>query len=215
MLQKYTKVFIGSTVLLLVPTGELHEELRSLRTAKKVAQWVKVQYQIKEDHTYEVPLTSSFWHLFLLNHVHIIAGGGWVWNDNGQLLVIERNGRLDLPKGKLSRNETIEECALREVEEECAIEQLELLSGPFHTYHSYKYKGEFALKTCFWYHMKVDGSPALLPQEEEGITAAYWAYPEQVRLRLKEMPTFTSLKEVFQRFIDGSLVKPKMPNHKA
>lgn len=197
---------------MLVPTGELHEELRPLRTAKKVAQWVKAQYTAKQALTFEVPLTSSFWHLFLVNHIHIIAGGGWVWNEEGQLLVIERNGRLDLPKGKLSRNETIEECALREVEEECALEDIRLLNGPYHTYHSYKYKGEFALKACFWYHMEVPGAPRLVPQEEEGITAAYWAHPEQVRHRLKEMPTFTSLKEVFQRYIDGSLVKPKSGN---
>ena len=55
----------------------------------------------------KIGIDHEFWSLFLTLHHHIIAGGGWVRNPEGQLLVIERNGKLDLPKGKLELKETI------------------------------------------------------------------------------------------------------------
>ena len=51
----------------------------------------------------------------------IEAAGGVVVNDCGQWLMIRRNGRWDLPKGHLECGERIEECAVREVSEECAL----------------------------------------------------------------------------------------------
>ena len=53
--------------------------------------------------------------------VKIIAAGGLVTNENNELLMIFRRGKWDLPKGKLDKGETIEECAIREVEEETGI----------------------------------------------------------------------------------------------
>ena len=50
----------------------------------------------------------------------IQAGGGVTSDPEGRLLLIFRNGRWDLPKGKLEPGEQIEECAVREVSEECA-----------------------------------------------------------------------------------------------
>ncbi|MFM8758223.1 MAG: NUDIX domain-containing protein, partial [Methylophilaceae bacterium] len=45
----------------------------------------------------------------------LIAAGGLVENELGQVLMIFRRGKWDLPKGKLDPNESIDECALREV----------------------------------------------------------------------------------------------------
>ena len=51
-------------------------------------------------------------------HFHLIqAAGGLVKNKNEEILMIFRRGKWDLPKGKLDENETIKECAKREVEE--------------------------------------------------------------------------------------------------
>jgi precorrin isomerase len=46
------------------------------------------------------------------------AGGGLVYNKDGDVLFIFRNGKWDLPKGGMEKTETIEETAIREVEEE-------------------------------------------------------------------------------------------------
>ena len=73
----------------------------------------------------------------------IIAAGGLVTNPQGQILWIFRRGFWDLPKGKVEKMESIEEAALREVEEECGIKQLVLDKLIDKTYHIYKIKGKY------------------------------------------------------------------------
>ena len=48
----------------------------------------------------------------------IHAAGGLVRNIKGQYLFIFRNGKWDLPKGKIEKGEGIKSAAIREVEEE-------------------------------------------------------------------------------------------------
>ena len=70
----------------------------------------------------------------------IEAGGGLVSDAGGRVLMIFRNGRWDLPKGKLEPGERIEECAVREVSEECALPLQELRRDDkiADTYHCYR-----------------------------------------------------------------------------
>ena len=42
---------------------------------------------------------------------------------------MKRLGKWDLPKGKLDKGETIEECALREIEEETGAKGLSIVSS--------------------------------------------------------------------------------------
>ncbi|MEC8975082.1 MAG: NUDIX hydrolase [Actinomycetota bacterium] len=58
-----------------------------------------------------------------MNKVHpelVLAAGGCVFNDLGEVLLVHRPRYDDwsFPKGKLDRGESLEECALREVFEE-------------------------------------------------------------------------------------------------
>src|SRR5215469_11706824 len=66
----------------------------------------------------------------------IIAAGGLVFNDKNELLMIFRRGKWDLPKGKLDEGESIEACAVREVQEETGL-NVELQSFIGLTYHEY------------------------------------------------------------------------------
>ena len=53
------------------------------------------------------------------DHLKIVhACGGVVRNDKNDVLLIKRMGLWDLPKGKLEKGESYEECAKREVVEE-------------------------------------------------------------------------------------------------
>ena len=52
------------------------------------------------------------------------AGGGLVYNKNGEVLFIFRNGKWDLPKGGKEKGEKMSYTALREVEEETGVNKL-------------------------------------------------------------------------------------------
>ncbi len=104
----------------------------------------------------------------------IEAAGGVVFNEHNEILVIYRLGYWDLPKGKIDKGENPEAAALREVEEETGINQIEL--GPLltETYHTYKNgKGKRILKRTYWYEMKTRDQK-LIPQREENIEIAEW-----------------------------------------
>ena len=76
------------------------------------------------------------WSNFQNEYKYVAAAGGVVLN-NGKILVMNRNGKWDLPKGKIEKGEEISEGALREVEEECGISAPELQGESFSTYHTY------------------------------------------------------------------------------
>lgn len=149
----------------------------------------------------EVGIDHPFWPLFLSLHKVVIAAGGWVRNQKDQLLVIERNGKLDMPKGKLDFHESIHECAIREVEEECKVRGLTITGGPIKTVHCYTVKSGFAIKITFWYPMYTEHDKKLKPQKEEGITDVYWASPKKLRKKLAKMPSYNSLEDVFAAFV--------------
>ena len=69
---------------------------------------------------------------------NVVAGGGKVFNENGDVLFIFRNNKWDLPKGKAELHETIEQTALREVTEETGVAGLEITKPLKTTYHILK-----------------------------------------------------------------------------
>lgn len=111
----------------------------------------------------------------------IQAAGGLVKNDENEALLIFRRGKWDLPKGKLDKGETLEECAVREVEEETGLKQVQLIAPLIITWHTYHEGTKFILKESHWYTMKITGKQALIPQTEEDIVEVKWVKPEQFK----------------------------------
>ncbi len=107
--------------------------------------------------------------------VKINAAGGLVVNSNdtNKLLLIKRNNIWDLPKGKVEPNEPIEKTAIREVKEECGINNLEIKELITTTLHIYDTYGQWTIKKTFWYKM-LSTDIKLFPQQEEGISEAVW-----------------------------------------
>jgi 8-oxo-dGTP pyrophosphatase MutT (NUDIX family) len=108
------------------------------------------------------------------------AGGGLVFNDKNQVLFIFRNGKWDLPKGGIEKNETMEETAMREVEEETGVSGLIIVEKLDKTYHIFKRNGRFKLKITTWYKMKTDFDGDFAPQENEGIEKAVWLNIDEI-----------------------------------
>lgn len=144
--------------------------------------------------------------------IKLIAAGGVVVRRNresiqntSEALLIRRNGVWDLPKGKLEDDESIEECAIREVEEETGVTTLELNQFLCTTVHNYREYGESVEKTTYWYLMNADGEEAyheMLPQKEEGITELCWESFESAL----EMVHYKNLKQVMQRVIETASI---------
>ncbi len=135
----------------------------------------------------------------------IIAAGGLVTNEKNNLLMIFRRGFWDLPKGKLDNGESIEACAIREVQEETGLSTIQLGKFITITFHEYFdiYLKEEVIKESHWYHMSIFGEPILIPQTEEDITQIKW-------VPFSELPkyftnTYPNIIEVINLFSSESL----------
>jgi 8-oxo-dGTP pyrophosphatase MutT (NUDIX family) len=131
----------------------------------------------------------------------IIAAGGIVENEHGEILLQFRRGKWDLPKGKLDDGETIEECAVREVEEETGIRNIQLGELIATTIHYYQEKGNEIEKETFWYAMKVNGNQELVPQVEEDILELRWV--KEIELKPYLSNTYDNIIEIIERYYDG------------
>ena len=118
---------------------------------------------------------------FLLKKLPVVfAGGGLVFNAKKEILFIRRNGKWDLPKGKIDAGELPIEAAKREVEEECGVVINKVNELLAETYHLYSLKKKVVFKKTYWYAMAVSGKPDLIPQAEEDITEACWLLKNQL-----------------------------------
>jgi 8-oxo-dGTP pyrophosphatase MutT (NUDIX family) len=124
------------------------------------------------------------------------AGGGLVYNNNGDVLFIFRDGKWDLPKGGTEKGEEIEQTAMREVEEETGVNNLEIVQKLQKTYHVFKRNGIFRLKITHWFEMKSTFNGIPQGQIEEGIEKAVWLNPEQVKEAL--LNSYENIKLLFE-----------------
>lgn len=124
------------------------------------------------------------------------SAGGKVINQYDETLFIYRFDKWDLPKGKLEKNESIEECAIREVEEECGINQLQIIRQLPTTYHIFEFKSAKILKYTYWFLMKTNYNGKLIPQKEEHIDKVEFKNSKQTQEALKN--TYENIKILFQ-----------------
>lgn len=136
---------------------------------------------------------------FCAQFTEINAGGGVVTNNNGEYLIIYRNGVWDLPKGKQEIGEDITKTALREVQEECGTRNLNLGELICITNHTYHRDGNFVLKHTYWFKMSDSIKEILHPQSEEDITSARWISKDELNQYLKN--TYPSILEVFNQIL--------------
>ena len=124
------------------------------------------------------------------------AGGGLVYNKNGEVLFIFRNGKWDLPKGGTEKGEVIEETAIREVEEETGVTGLKITQKLQKTYHVFKRNGVYKLKVTHWFEMKTDFEGTPQAQEDEGIEKVAWLKPAEIKEALGN--SYENIKLLFE-----------------
>jgi 8-oxo-dGTP pyrophosphatase MutT (NUDIX family) len=146
-------------------------------------------------------LKKAFFHHFAI----IEAAGGIVQNSAKEFLFIHRLGKWDLPKGKIEEGEDLEECAIREVEEETNTTDLTIKKKVGETYHAYHAYGKHYLKTSHWYYMTCPADQQSTPQTEENITAVKWVHTKEIRKLMEN--TYPSIKDILDIFFDKKETK--------
>jgi 8-oxo-dGTP pyrophosphatase MutT (NUDIX family) len=143
-------------------------------------------------------LKKAFFKKFTL----VLASGGLVQNENEEILIIFRRGKWDMPKGKLDKDEKLEDCAIREVQEETGLKNIKLISPLTVTYHTYHEGTKFILKESYWYIMKVKGEQLLIPQTEEDILEIKWVKANDLgKYRKISFPSIRDVLDVFLKTV--------------
>ncbi len=128
----------------------------------------------------------------------IKAGGGLILNENEDILMIYRRGKWDLPKGKLDEGETIEQCAVREVQEECGLGEVWIGRELCTTTHFYEMNDTEVKKLTTWYLMLAPNAQELKPQSEEDIEKCEWVSNQRAKELLED--SYPTIREVFVAF---------------
>lgn len=171
-----------------------HDSKQNLKTAYELFYNNKIVKNLFVFNTDFELLKRDFLSLFDL----IEGAGGLVKNDSGGILMIFRNGKWDVPKGKIEKGEKKDIAAIREVEEECGINQLSIIKELPNTFHIYKLKNKFVLKKTYWFLMKSEYTGKLTPQLEEGITKVKWIEKKEIDKVMKN--TYNSIQKMLQNY---------------
>ena len=133
---------------------------------------------------------------------YIPAAGGVVRFAECSWLFIFRNGKWDLPKGKLEKKDkdqkgfvfTIMNAALREVREETGLKTLRVIARLPGTWHIFTHKRKVFLKHTYWFLLEGAGHEQLVPQSSEGIDEVRWIKGDELSSVLEN--TYHSLKDL-------------------
>tara|TARA_B100001121_G_scaffold124143_1_gene108841 strand:+ start:291 stop:881 length:591 start_codon:yes stop_codon:yes gene_type:complete len=168
------KVFVNRLLIVLTSDKNYLDNsnafLLSSITIKEIVKKLKTQNEIYLYYPNKKKLIKEFKKKLKT----IIAAGGIVKNNQNEILFIFRKGKWDLPKGKIEKNEKIDEGALREVIEETGIKKVKIDKFFDTTYHLIKSQKQYFLKETHWYKMKSNYSGKLRPQKSEGIRSVRW-----------------------------------------
>ena len=138
---------------------------------------------------------EKLWRNLLKKFPIVQAAGGLVINSKSEYLFIFRNNKWDLPKGGIEKKENIKDAALREVNEETGVEDIEIIKPLPMTYHFFKRNGVFKLKKTFWYLMKTEFDGKFKPQLNEGITKVEWKLEDELNEIFKN--SYENIKTLF------------------
>lgn len=146
------------------------------------------------------PDLEEGWQYFLSQIKVVEAAGGLVKNDENHFLFIFRNGIWDLPKGRIEKGESTQTAAIREVEEECGIYNLNIEKPLTKTYHIY-FEGKNKLKLTHWFLMHSNYNKPLTPQLEEGITKVGFKKPSEIEKIIAK--SYANIKLVYDSYLES------------
>jgi 8-oxo-dGTP pyrophosphatase MutT (NUDIX family) len=195
------KVFVNEKKLLLSKQSENLEKTLGYEdvTTLEIALDLLENTSVKELNVFGENI-NEIWAEFQKLFRIIEAAGGVVNNPECEILFIKRLGKWDLPKGKMEKGESREESAVREIEEETGLKDVELVQFINTTYHIYvERNGDKVLKCTHWFEMNFNGEDTSKPQIEEGITEVAWKNTAQIEDEVFPS-TFKNIKLIIEEF---------------
>lgn len=176
------KIFVGNKPIILTTKVEAETDFKNYLIDSVDIH--KILHNLKKEKYKSIRLVGDNEKLLLKKFLellpNVIAGGGKVFNSEGRILFIFRNGKWDLPKGKAENKETIDQTALREVEEETGVKRLSITKPLEITYHIFKRNDKYFIKKTYWFEMFSPYTGDLKPQKNEGITKVKWVSPKKL-----------------------------------
>ncbi len=147
--------------------------------------------------------SKKIFNAILAHFQHWQAAGGLILNPSGEILLMFRKGKWDLPKGKMEAGERPEETALREITEETGLKNIKIIKKLTETWHSYPtsvynevHKDQKdILKQTHWFQIDFTGDELTVPQIEEDIIDIQWIKQENINHYL--IYSYPNLKQVF------------------
>lgn len=196
------RIYINNCLLHILPPGDV-----KIPTGDLILPLEAEKLKDKIDFLFKSEKTLTAWAIddrpmMVLHEIrqlfkNVEAAGGIVFNPQNEVLVIRRHNKWDLPKGKLEKGETTSEGAIREVQEECALKNVENVEFFQTTWHAYTLgSGNRALKPSHWYLMVVPEGEEPKPQLEESITEVKWVPID--KLKSLEDDAFPTIADLFR-----------------
>lgn len=118
------------------------------------------------------------------------TAGGVVFRHTGGgleiLMIQDPKGRWTIPKGHVEPGESLEQTAVREVQEETGLKELKIRAKLDKIHFFYRLKGKLIFMTTHVYLMEARGNTdAVIPESSFGVADAKW-FPKDEALKLIE-----------------------------
>lgn len=194
--QEFTSKDLVGDVLVRDATAAFLDRLLRLMEVKKLKKLTSLTMLVRKKTVLIQHLKDQF---------KIAKAAGGLVVKGGQVLMIYRLGKWDLPKGKLKSDEDTVLGALREVEEETNI-KLAIGEKLPSTWHSYAYKGNKMLKKTSWFVMQCLDDSVMKPQAEEYIEEVRWMTPQEALAKLDD--SYASIALVMRHYLSKAGGKP-------
>ena len=177
-----------------IDTNRLPSQLFE-NTSDKIKNWL----ENSEDNLYIDDIDNEILAAAIKGIFHFAPAAGGLVLVNNSIVAIERNGKVDLPKGHIEKDEQTDIAAMREVEEETAISNLSIIKQLPSSHHCYLLNGQWTLKKTSWFLMKSDNEFKPKPQVEEGISKVFLLNKDNVNYFLEN--TYPSIRLALEKDI--------------
>ena len=173
MSRQLTSVYVGIQKMFKKISADIDRSKLSAQLFENTLDKIKNWLENAEENLYIDDIDNDILAAVIKEIFHFAPAAGGLVLINKSIVAIERNGRVDLPKGHIEKNEPADIAAMREVNEETAISNLSIIKQLPSSHHCYLLNNQWTLKKTSWFLMKSDDEFKPKPQEEEGISRVY------------------------------------------